>query len=513
MSHRLLLGAADEAMAREVQALVAEAGQDHVVEVAGDDGEVSRKLERGEGYDVVLLHEELGPLPVLDFARQLSVTHPEVPLVLLVRGETPELLRAALHAGARGILSAPFALEQALTTIDSAAAWSRTVRARSAGEAHAAVSGIGGSMVAVAGAKGGVGTSTVAVQMALALVADRGRSVCLVDFDLQAGDLRLLLDLPIRRSVADLVSVADELTGRQLEETLFVHPTGMRVLLAPEHGEQGEDVRAQPARLILGALKLAHDVVVVDVGSMVTEAAAVAVELADEVLMVTVPDVPALRAANRLGALWRRLDIREGDVQVLLNRNSKDNEIQADMARRVLEMPMARTVVPAGFRALEPAVNTGAPERLADGTQRAAFRDLVEELGLLDSQRQRARLLAEEAGQVAVETTALILVLAVVLLGMWEIVLTGYTYVLSGNAAREASRALAVGEPADKVRGAASQKVPQPWRGDMRLRQQHSSVTVTLSVPALIPGVHTPIRVSSEQGTVVENQPLPASQQ
>ena len=141
-------------------------------------------------------------------------------------------------------------------------------------------------------------------------------------------------------------SVAEgEITARSLDDTLYVHSTGLRVLLAPERGEDGEDISASAARQILGALKFQYDIVVCDVGSVMTEAGAVAVEMASNVLVVTTPDVPAIRAANRLLRLWERLQI-DTPARILLNRTSREHEIQPDFARRVLQAPVLDTTLP-----------------------------------------------------------------------------------------------------------------------------------------------------------------------
>ena len=191
--------------------------------------------------------------------------------------------------------------------------------------------------------------------------------MCLAELDLQTGDLRSLLDLQSHRSIADLASVAEgEVTVRSLDDTLYVHSTGLRVLLAPERGEDGEDIGASAARQILGALKFQYDIVICDVGSVMTEAGAVAVEMASNVLIVTTPDVPAIRAANRLLRLWERLQI-DTPARILLNRTSREHEIQPDFARRVLQAPVLDTTLPSGFRDLEEPLNTGHPERLEQG--------------------------------------------------------------------------------------------------------------------------------------------------
>jgi len=519
MTIRAIVATPHGHIAAQITALAEESPQLEVAATTADAVEVTHLLRRGD-VDVVFLHDELGPLPAIDFARELSSSFPDVGLVLLVREETTDLLRAALGAGVRAVLQIPVAFEALDTATRDAADWSRSVRGRLDGAQaeREGLGGIGGAMIAVAGAKGGVGASTVAVHLALALAHGRRTgSVCLADLDLQAGDLRLLLDLPYRRSILDLVGLGDDLSGRQVDETVYAHNSGLRVLLAPELGEQGEDVPAAAARQVLGALKFRHEVVIVDVGAVITAASALAIELADQVLVVTTPDVPSLRAANRARGLWERLQIRGTGVTAVINRASKDSEIQPEMVRRTLEMPVAETVLPAGFRALEAPLNTGVPERL-QGPLAEAFAKLSREVldvGEPDREPRRRRsaaaaLATEEAGQAATETTALVLIIAICLLGVWQMVLVGYTYVVSGHAAREASRVMAVGEDEVKVRQAAEEDVQGAWRDGMRVtvRTREAEVAVRLKVPAIIPGGLDTFSIESTEGTVIEDRPL-----
>ena len=164
-----------------------------------------------------------------------------------------------------------------------------------------------------------------------------GRPVCLVDFDLQKGDFRALLDTPHRRSVVDLVVVSNEISVRHLQETLYTHKDGFRLLLAPEQGEKAEDVDATVARNVLSAVKARHALTVVDIGAVATDATAIAAEMAGQVLVVTTPDVLALRGVRRMRDLWKRLGVREDeDVRIVLNRASRRREIQPDLARKVV---------------------------------------------------------------------------------------------------------------------------------------------------------------------------------
>ena len=145
---------------------------------------------------------------MLDLARELSSAFPEVGLILLAAEDSPGLLRAAMQAGFRDVVALPLALESFEASVRSASQWSRTMRDRVTGEESAGAS-LGGQLIAVAGAKGGVGTTTVALHLGMAAARMApGRPVCLVDFDLQKGDFRALLDTPHRRSVVDLVVVS-----------------------------------------------------------------------------------------------------------------------------------------------------------------------------------------------------------------------------------------------------------------------------------------------------------------
>jgi pilus assembly protein CpaE len=537
VSHRLLLAIADPDVASSAAALAQEGEELEAVAVVDDAEEVTRALRRHE-IDVVVLHDTLGTVPVLDLAREIGQAFPEVGLVLIAADDSPELLRAAMQAGLRDVVSPPLSLEQLEASVRAAAQWTRALRDRVAGEESAA-GALGGQLIAVAGAKGGVGTTTVALQLTLAAVrAAPGRPVCLVDFDLQKGDLRGYLDLPYRRSVVDLVEVADEISVRHLQETLYTHKEGFRVLLAPDEGERGEEVDSGVARAVLAAVKARHALTIVDLGAQVSEASAIGAEMAGVVLVVTTPDVVALRGVKRLRDLWRRLQVREDeDVSVVLNRTSRKLEIQPDLARKVVSGNVAATTIPDDFGALEASVNTGVPARVEDAKMRAAFERLAAELDILPGAEEpepagggepRGLLarLGGERGQSTVEAMGLLPVLAVIVLGMWQMGLVGYTYMLAGHAAREGARELAT-DPTDDVEKpklnpyeqVAREDLPKAWRKGAEVTlpgdkdETRVEVRVKLDVPIVIPGIDSGFEISSSADTSVESKELPPSQQ
>ncbi|MFF7410983.1 AAA family ATPase [Streptomyces lydicus] len=338
--------------------------------------------------EVVLVHERIGPTPALELIREVALRFPAVGVVLITADAGPALFSAAMDAGARGIVGLPLGYDELAARVQAAAQWSAGVRVHLGGNPDAAP-GSSGTLVTVTGAKGGVGTTVTAVHLALAARA-AGRSVALVDLDLQSGDVASYLDVQFRRSVVDLAGISD-ISVRVLQDAVHDHHTGLGLLLAPEEGERGEEVDDRAARQIIGALRSRYEVVLVDCGSQMQSANAAAVELADVALLVTTPDVVAVRAAKRQVRLWDRLQIRKAEeTTTVVNRLTRNTEIQPPLVAKATGTQVARTHVPAAFKELQPCVDAGRMQDL-DGrsTVKQALWALAGELGLVDAPAAR----------------------------------------------------------------------------------------------------------------------------
>ncbi len=386
MTIRILPAVADPDAARGTAALLGRLPDAEPAEPLSDGTAVLAALGRaaaagpGELPEVVLVHEDLGPGAALDLVRQIALRYPAVGVVLLCADQGPARYSAAMEAGARGLIGLPLALEEAEPRVRAAAAWAAGVRR------HLEGGGGGGrpagTVVTVSGAKGGVGATVAAVQLALAARAS-GASVALVDLDLQSGDVASYLDVRFRRSVADLAEISD-ISPRVLSDAMFTHACGLKLLLGPADGEQGEVVTDQAARQIVAALRSRFDAVVLDCGAHLNPAGAAAVELADTALLLTTPDVVAVRAAKRTVRMWDRLRVRKPqDVCTVVNRLTRQAEIQPDLMGRVIGTRVARSAVPAAFKELQPAVDGGHMDDLDPrGTVRQALWALAVEVGV-----------------------------------------------------------------------------------------------------------------------------------
>ena len=462
---------------------------------------LTRAAESGveELPEVVIVHETIGPMPALDLVRDIALRFPAVGVVLLTPDPGPAILAAAMNSGARGVVGLPLSYDDLGARVDAAATWAVGVRRHLGPQRAALPAVVGGTLVAVAGAKGGVGTTVTAIHLALAAHAS-GRSTALVDLDLQGGDIASYLDVQFRRSVADLADIAD-VSSRVLQDAMYVHESGPALLLAPADGERGEEVTDRAARLVLTALRQRYEVVVVDCGTQMTSANAAAVEVADTAVLVTTPDVVAVRAAKRMVRMWDRLQIRKPqDTTTVVNRHTRSTEIQPTLVGRITGTRIAVSVIPAAFRELQPVIDAGRLHDLdARSTVKAGIWSLAGELGLvtgatLPVARTRKSRRGGDRGQVTLETLGMTPIILVTLILVWQAVLAGYTFTLAGDAADAAARAAAVSDSPQAAGDAAARSdLPGAWTDGAEV-DAHSNddgtveATVTLHVPVLFPG-------------------------
>lgn len=388
MTARILPAVGDADAARSVTTLLSQLPDAEPAAPAGDSTQLIDTLARlaGESIEelpeVVLVHERIGPVPALELIREVSLRFPAVGVVLITADASQNLFAAAMDAGARGLVTLPLSYEELANRVQAAAQWSTGVR-RHLGSGGDVFTGPGGTVVTVTGAKGGVGATVAAVQLALAAQTS-GRTAALVDLDLQTGDIASYLDVQFRRSIVDLAAITD-ISPRVLSDAVFSHSTGMALLLAPGEGERGEEVSDRSARQIVSALRSRYEVVVIDCGSQMNGANAAAVEMADIAVLVTTPDVVAVRGAKRIVRMWDRLQIRKAEETVILvNRFNRNTEIQPALIQRITGTRIAATAVPANFKELQGAVDSGRMHELDPrSTVKQALWALAGELGLV----------------------------------------------------------------------------------------------------------------------------------
>jgi len=323
--------------------------------VLGSAAQARLELQKHD-IDIILVDQSVQNGEGIAVVREIAALEPLIPVCLLTPYDDADSVLKAVDAGARAILPLPPSVERYAERLRSLSAWARAASGQVASEREALNRTVG-RMVVVLGAKGGVGTSLLAL-LSAAGPAARGRTA-LLDFDLRQGDLGSYCGIRVRHSVVDLVSVAAEIGNRELSEVAYPVRSGIELFPAPEHSEIGEDVTEAASRQILQAMRYQYEYIIVDGGSYIDEATAAALDLADVIVVVATPDVPALRAVRRLKETMERLGLAQSTpIHVVLNRTSRHNEIQPAGAAKLVDSPLLGNLPENGPR-LEPAINAG----------------------------------------------------------------------------------------------------------------------------------------------------------
>lgn len=504
MSSSVMLVSTSQTMIEHVRSVLGEVDDLELVQVVSSVEAVTDLLDRGASLDVVVVDADLDDSHGLVRARGLAAARPLLGLVMYMGEAEASQFHAAMEVGARSVIAPGTSLDDIAARIRAAAAWSAA--------AQGAVSldspgGRGGRVVVVAGAKGGVGTSAIALLLAQA--GQEGRSVAVVDFDLQHGDLASYLGVHTRRSLADLSQVADELSGRLLRETTYDIDGGLHLLSAPSEGERAEAMTERAARAVVDALRFQFDLSVIDVGTYLDDATATVIEQADEAVLLSTPDVPSLRAARRRLSMWERLAIRSGSqVHLVLNRRSRRNEVTDELAARIVELPVAATL-PEGGALFETAMNTASLVRtrttVGDAVAQLCTKildhrpdgeDEVTELYEAQPTRRGRRRATADAGQASVEMIGLFGLLLFVGLLCLQMIFWGTGFLLAHNAAQEAARTVGIGPYTYAVeqdaRSDAIDRLASPWRTGAQVDVDfvREEVTVHVRTPRILPGIN-----------------------
>jgi pilus assembly protein CpaE len=222
-----------------------------------------------------------------------------------------------------------------------------------------------GKVVTIFSAKGGVGCSTIAVNLAIALQQAAAIKVAVVDANLQFGDVGVLLNLYASRTIADLASNADELDDELVSDVFLPHSSGIKALLAPPRPEVADMVTPALVSDILKRLQTMFDVIIVDTGSILDDVVLNVLDISDKIIVVTTPEIPAIKDAKLFFEVTEALEYQRSRIMFILNKADKRINIRAEDIEENIKYPI-HAQLPIDERAVTTSVNQGVPYVLGD---------------------------------------------------------------------------------------------------------------------------------------------------
>ncbi len=298
----------------------------------------------------------------------------------------PEILIQARRAGGKKIFVQPLKKEEVRNAL-------LKFREKEEGVSSSKKSQKNGKIIYVIGCKGGVGTTTVALNLASSLAEmDQSRSVVLTDLTLPFGDIPVLLNIKPSPNLAQIVKNISRIEPSFLKSILFEHSMGFFVLPSPSEETWGYRVNPDSLERLLSVMQKALDFIVIDGGKSFTDTSARALKMAEEVLMVTGTSSPCIANMKRLLSIFQAIEsCPQEKVKVVVNRYQKNSSIPLDELEKELNKKIFWTI-PNDFQTAMEAVNQG--KTLAEVGSRKeismAFRRLAAFL-LVDGRQEKEK--------------------------------------------------------------------------------------------------------------------------
>ena len=346
---------------------------------------VERASENGGGAPAIALVDVRSDGAALTDVERLRARWPGLAIMAVAGASEPDLILQAMRAGAnefftwpRGNGGPPAAMQEGI---------SAAVR-RAAERLHAASPGTGDvcRTLSFFGAKGGTGTTTLAVNCAIELARLSKRPTAIVDLNPFLGEVGLFLGIRPRFTVLDALDNLQKLDAAFLGELVATHKTGLDILAGSEQIDRPNVQDAAGIDQLLQLLGQCYTYVVIDGGSLTNPSSDMAVYAADTVFLVANPDVPSVRNTQRLVDRITQMGIGEDRVQVLLNRTSD----QTVIAPRQIEQAVGRPVhhqFPSDYRTVSAALNAVVPLTMSNHSDLAKrFSRFTREIVGLDSE-------------------------------------------------------------------------------------------------------------------------------
>jgi len=338
--------------------------------------EASQTVGSGD-IRMVLIGPSYGTDAAMDQIRMLHNQDPSLVLMLVAEEVTADLLRRGMRAGVSDVLEMPLDEVKIEAAIEQFA--HDVLRRRSS--TAAVVSDQGrrdkGRIITVTSAKGGSGKTVLATNLALVLNRFPDVKVCLVDADLQFGDVCLVLQLEPRFTMVNAAHELHHLEPELLDSLLTEHPSGLKVLAAPLEPAFADDITTAGLMQMLDVLKETYDYVIVDTAAMLDELILSLIEKSDDILMLVDMDLPSVKNAKLALETLRLLKFSTANVQLVMNRsNSKaklDNkEIEGALKMEISASIPSDAVVAASVNEGRPVVETDPKSKVAKGFESVA---------------------------------------------------------------------------------------------------------------------------------------------
>ena len=362
---------------------------DEEISIIGESSTGSVALDKIENLlpDVIIMMMSNGDNDVLSLAERVILHRPRTHVILLTEYLDVEILQSAINIGAHNVKEFPASAKELSEYIKSVY-HNETARINALSEKQN-LSWMS-RVVTIFGAKGGLGKTTIAVNLAVKL-AQRNKKVVLVDLDLQFGDIHIFMDIDPSDTIAELVQEFFSANIDSVRSFMTVHSSGVHILCSPKSPEYAEAISAEKIQSLLGLLRSYYDYVIIDTPPFFTEVSLTALESSSTILFVTGLDISILKNSKVSLSLLDSLQQTE-KIRLIVNRAVDMSSITVNDVQSILGCPIWAKI-PSDYKVAVTALNRGIPFVLSNPVSKLSqsiedvVRLLLEGEGEMDDKR------------------------------------------------------------------------------------------------------------------------------
>jgi pilus assembly protein CpaE len=331
-------------------------------------GIVDEKHAGATAPDLAVVDMRSSPSAALDAIERMRASWPAASIFAVASSAEPDQILRAMRAGANEYLAwSPHG--DGLAELDEAfhTALKRTVERARPGK-DSARSGV---MLSFFGAKGGVGTTTLAVNSAIEISRLSKRPTLVVDLHQYLGEVALFLGVRPRFTLVDAIDNLHRMDAEFLRELVVRHKSGLDILAGGDQVDRPGPHDAPAIEQLLQMLGRSYDYIVVDAGAVTGAVAEVAVFAANTIYLVANPDIASVRNAHRMVDRFEQLGANKDRVRILLNRMSDQHQIGPKQIESTLGHNV-HMMLPSDYGVVSGAMNSGVPLTLTNHSELAA---------------------------------------------------------------------------------------------------------------------------------------------
>ena len=337
-------------------------GYEESIEIIGEaqNGLEAVELARELRPDIILMDINMPEMDGIKAAKTITESGLDGSIIMMSIQEEREYIKKAMSAGARDFIIKPFKVNELIDNIKRIYQVDQAKKKKIVSPVSA--SKLQSKVISVFSTKGGVGKTTIATNLAVAIATTSKKKVALLDFDLQFGDVAISLNLYVKNTITELVKdlINVEHENDMIEEYMLTHYSGVKVLAAPLKPENAEYVNAEHIKKIIGILKGRFEYIIIDTAQGFDDTVITALDESDTILYVSTLDLPSIKNTKNGLEVMKTLNYSNEKVRVVVNKSNEKFGIKHLDFKAALNVELF-AIIPDDLPAVAISVNNGHP--------------------------------------------------------------------------------------------------------------------------------------------------------